>query len=261
MCGPGNCSREASVPSGGSGVPRGPALRGPASVLRVLHPVGKLPAAVYWRRRLLVLGLVLTVLGAAGWLGVTLLAGRGSSSASTASTSQSREAQVPALERVVPSLSAVATPTPPATVPGAEAVATSAVPDPVAGGPCTDEMLGLEVRTPGSAAVGSKPTFELLVSNVSAVPCVRALDKGLQELRLFDLSGNRIWGSNDCFPEAGSDLRTLAPGEVVTIPLVWGGLTSEQTCTAERVTPPPGNYVVRGRLDTKSSPDAPFTLA
>jgi hypothetical protein len=225
-----------------------------------LHPVGKLPAAVYWRRRLLALTLLLVVLGGGGWLGVTLLAGRGStSSASAASTG--RASQVPALERVVPSLSAVATPTPPPSVPAPDVlVATPAAPDPVAGGPCTDEMLGLGVRTPGSAAVGSKPTLELLVSNVSAVPCVRALDKGLQELQLFDLAGSRIWGSNDCFPEAGSDPRTLAPGEVVTIPIVWGGLTSEPTCTAARGVPAPGNYVVRGRLDTKVSADAPLTL-
>ena len=71
-----------------------------------------------------------------------------------------------------------------------------------------------------------------MVSNVSAVPCVRALDKGLQEIVLLDGSGNRLWGSNDCFPEASSDVRTLAPGEVVAFPLVWGGLTSEPTCTA-----------------------------
>jgi hypothetical protein len=121
-------------------------------------------------------------------------------------------------------------------------------------------MIGLEVRTPGTAAVGSKPTFELLVSNLSAVPCVRALDKGLQELLLLDSAGNRIWGSNDCFPEASSDPRTIAPGETVTIPLVWGGLTSEPTCTAPRSNPPAGNYVVRGRLDTKISADAPLAL-
>jgi hypothetical protein len=164
---------------------------------------------------------------------------------------------------VVPSLGAVATPTPPLVPTGADVVvaATPTAPDPVAGSPCTDEMIGLEVRTPGSAAVGSKPTFELLVSNVSAVPCVRALDKGLQEFVLYDQSGNRIWGSNDCFPEQSSDLRTLAPGEAVSLPLVWGGLTSEPTCTAPRSAPPPGNYVVRGRLDTKSSPDAPFALS
>jgi hypothetical protein len=225
----------------------------------VLHPVGKLPAAVYWRRRLLLLILLLAVLGGAVWLAVTLLAGRDSASGASSTTGSTRP--VPALERVVPSLSAVATPTPPLVGPPTDAVVTAAVvPDPVAGGPCTDDMLGLEVRTPGTAAVGSKPTFELLVANISAVPCVRALDKGLQELVLFDLSGNRIWGSNDCFPETSSDPRTLAPGEVVAIPLVWGGLTSEPTCTAARANPGPGDYVVRGRLDTKISPDAPLTL-
>lgn len=241
-------------------MPRRPGPEPPDSVPRVLHPVGKLPAAVYWRRRLLLLTLLLAVLGGAAWLGVTLLAGRDNAGSASSATGSARP--VPALERVVPSLSAVATPTPPLVASTAQAaVTTPAVPGPVAGGPCTDDMLGLEVRTPGTAAVGSKPTFELLVSNVSAVPCVRPLDKGLQELQLFDLSGNRIWGSNDCFPEASSDPRTLAPGEVVPIPLVWGGLTSEPTCTAARGAPAAGDYVVRGRLDTKVSPDVPFALA
>ena len=238
-------------------MPRRPGPEPPDSVPRVLHPVGKLPAAVYWRRRLLVLTLLLAVLGGVAWLSVTLV-GRDSTDEASA-TGSARP--VPALERVVPSLSAIATPTPPLVTPPTDAVLTApAVPDPVAGGPCTDDMIGLEVRAPANAAVGSKPTFELVVANVSAVPCVRALDKGLQELLLFDLSGNRIWGSNDCFPEVSSDPRTLAPGEVVSLPLVWGGLTSEPTCTVARGTPAAGDYLVRGRLDTKVSADAPLTL-
>jgi hypothetical protein len=241
-------------------VPSRPAPDPPDSVPGVLHPVGKLPAAVYWRRRVLLLVLVLAVLGGGAWLGLTLVAGRESTGG--AATSAQSVRPVPALERVVPSLSAIATPTPRLAATASEAVGTTpAVPDPVAGGACTDDMIGLEVRTPGSAAVGSKPTFELLVANVSAVPCTRTLDKGLQELVLLDSAGARVWGSNDCFPEQSSDLRTLAPGEAVSLPLVWGGLTSEPTCTAPRSAPPPGNYVVRGRLDTKSSPDAPFALS
>ena len=225
----------------------------------MLHPVGKLPAAVYWRRRLLVLTLLLAVLGGGTWLGVLLL--RGDLGSTPTETASSVVAE-PRLERVVPSLPAVATPTPPVLAPvQATPATTSAVPDPVAGGPCTDDMLGLEVRTPGTVAAGSKPTFELLVSNVSAVPCVRHLDKGLQEFVLLDLSGNRIWGSNDCFPEASSDPRTLAPGETVSLAVTWGGLTSEPTCTAARTTPGPGNYVVRGRLDTRFTADVPLTLA
>ena len=239
-------------------MPCRPGQEAPTTVLPVLHPVGKLPAAVYWRRRVLLLTVVLAVLGGVVWLGVTLLAGTGSAGGAAAAT---RARPVPALERVVPSLGAVATPTPPLVPTSGDALAAApAASGPVAGGPCTDDMIGLEVRTPGSAAVGSKPTFELLVSNISAVACVRALDKGQQELQLFDGSGNRIWGSNDCFPETSSDPRTLAPGEVVTIPLVWGGLTSEPTCTAPRANPAPGTYTVRGRLDTKVSPDTPLTL-
>jgi hypothetical protein len=121
-------------------------------------------------------------------------------------------------------------------------------------------MISLEVRTPPTVALGSKPTFELLVANLSAVPCTRTLDKGLQELLLLDSAGARVWGSNDCFPEAGADTRTLAPGEMVAFPLVWGGLTSEPTCTAPRSAPAPGTYVLRGRLDTKTSADVPLTL-
>ena len=246
------------MPSPGSGVPGRPALAPPTTVPRVWHPVGELPARVYWRRRLVLLTLLLVLLGGAVWLGFTLLAGRDGDDATASSATSSLP--VPALERVVPSLSAVATPSPPATVPPVVEPQASA-PGPVAGGPCTDEMLSLEVRTPGSAAVGSKPTFELAVANISAVPCTRALDKGLQEIVMLDGAGTRVWGSNDCFPEASSDPRTLAPGEVVTLPIVWSGLTSEPTCTAPRGAPAPGTYVLRGRLDTKVSPDASITLS
>jgi hypothetical protein len=228
----------------------------------VWHPVGQLPAAVYWRRRLLVLALLLIILGGAGWLGFWLIAGR-AESGDASSAAAASAVPAPELERVVPSLTAVATPTPPsAAAPAAEApvVPPPGVPAPVPGGPCTDDMLTVDVRTPGTAAVGSKPTFELAVTNVSAVPCVRAFDKGLQEFLLLDPAGGRVWGSNDCFPETGTEARTLAPGELVTVPVVWGGLTSEPTCTAPRNPPAPGNYVVRGRLDTKVSPDAPLTL-
>jgi hypothetical protein len=237
-------------------VPSRPAPSPPTTVPRVWHPVGELPARVYWRRRLVVLTVLLAVLGGAVGLGLAMLGDRRGDDA--AASSGTRPLPPPALERVVPSLSAVATPDPPAV--RTEAEAEVAAPGPVAGGPCTDEMLSLEVQTPGSAAVGSKPTFELAVANVSAVPCVRALDKGLQEIVMFDGAGTRVWGSNDCFPEASSDLRTLAPGEVVTLPIVWGGLTSEPTCTAPRAAPAPGTYVLRGRLDTKVSSDASITL-
>jgi hypothetical protein len=227
----------------------------------VLHPVGELPAAVYWRRRLMVLALLVAVLAGAGWLGLVLVSRQDGDATAGAATSSARSpARQPALERVVPSVASVSAPTPPE-APAAEALPAAATPPaPAPGDPCTDDMISLEVRTPPAIALGSKPTFELVVANVSAVPCVRTFDKGLQELVLLDSAGTRVWGSNDCFPEASTDSRSLAPGEIVAFPVVWGGLTSEPTCTAARATPAAGAYVLRGRLDTKISPDVPLTL-
>ena len=227
----------------------------------MLHPVGPLPAGVYWRRRLVVLLLLIALLGGAGWVGWTAWTGRALDGSVAASTTERTRTAVPRLERVVPSLASVRTPTPPTTTIAAEAASSPTPAGPTPGSPCADDMISLAVRAPASVAVGSKPTFELVVTNTSPVPCRRALDKGLQELVLLDGAGRRIWGSNDCFPEVGSDTRTLAPGEVVAFPILWSGLTSEPTCTVQRTPPAPGAYVLRGRLDTKVSADATIQLS
>ncbi|MGR7025184.1 MucR family transcriptional regulator [Geodermatophilus sp. URMC 62] len=227
----------------------------------MLHPVGPLPAAVYWRRRLLVLVLLLAVLGGGVWLGAALLTGSDSEATAAEATTTSTSAGAPALDRVVPSLASVQTPTPPPTSPPTPATAAPAAPVQEAGAPCRDEVLALEVRTPGTVATGSRPVFELVVTNTATVPCTRVLDKGLQEMVLLDAGGNRLWGSNDCVPEASSDTRTLAPGEQVVFPLTWSGTTSEPTCTAARVPVGPGQYVLRARLDTKTSPDAVLQIS
>ncbi|SDF16723.1 hypothetical protein SAMN05660485_02745 [Blastococcus fimeti] len=232
----------------------------------MLHPVGPLPAPVYWRRRLVALVVLLVVLGGGTWGGILLLTGGSDDAGGDTAPEAAEPAPTPALEKVVPSLTAVRTPVPPEPVPAEAPPAAegepAAAPPPAAepGGPCSDDMLSIEVRTPGTAAVGSKPVFELVVVNASATPCVRDLDKALQELILLDGAGARVWGSNDCFPESGPDVRTLVPGEAVVFPVVWGGLTSAPDCAGERTPPPAGSYAVRGRLDTKSSPDAALSL-
>jgi hypothetical protein len=249
------------VPPTGDGVP--PRVDdGPhTTVLGVLHPVGSLPAAVYWRRRLAVLTLLAAVLGGGSWLTVAAATGGDETTSSAAASAEPSEqpAGPPALEQVVPSLASVQTPTPaPETT--AEPAPSPQPAAPTPGGPCTDDMIDLGVRAPGSAPAGDEPTFELVVTNVSPVPCVRVLDKGLQEILLLDAAGTRVWGSNDCLPEASNDTRTLAPGESVAFPLVWGGRTSEPSCTAARTVPAPGQYLLRGRLDTKTSPETPFSV-
>ncbi len=237
----------------------------------MLHPVGRLPAAVYWRRRVVVLLVLLALVGGVGWLVATLL-GRpdGGAGASAADTSGA-PVGAPALERVLPSVAAVELPdtgprtpapeTPRASAqPPAEPSATKP-PGPTPGGPCTDDMIAVEVRAPQAVASGSKPTFEIVVRNVSDVPCARDLDKELLELVLLDADDRRIWGSNDCFPEESDERRTMGPGNGAAFEIVWGGLTSEPTCTAQRSAPPPGDYVLRASLDAKVSEDRPLRIS
>lgn len=215
----------------------------------MLHPVGKLPAAVYWRRRALVLLLLMSVLGGGGWAATTgIVRWRAHAATAAAASPTTRPVPTPALEQVVP---------PPA---GARSPVPAALSASMTAAPCSDAMIGVSVRAPASAAVGAKPTLQLVVTNTSAVVCVRALDAGLQEIVLLDAHGTRVWSSNDCLPESGKDTRTLAAGESVSFPLVWDGLASEPTCTGARVPPPAGTYTLRGRLGTKVSPDAPLTL-
>ncbi|MEI4277001.1 MucR family transcriptional regulator [Klenkia terrae] len=234
----------------------------------MLHPVGELPAGVYWRRRALVLGIALSVAGGGGWLAASV--GSGTTPVTPAASSDSAaepSLDTPSLEQVVPSLAAVQTPAEQTPLESAP-VATETAPPPVApaagpveGQACTDDMLAVDVVPAApQAAVGTKPTFTLVVTNIAGVSCTRSLDAGLREVVLLDAAGTRVWGSNDCFPERSSEPRTLAAGEAVSFPVQWGGLTSEPTCTVTRANPPAGAYQLQGRLDTKVGGATPFTL-
>lgn len=238
----------------------------------MLHPVGDLPAGVYWRRRALVLGIAASVLGGGGWLAGTVGSTPDAGTQVAASTTDvTPSLAAPALEQVVPSLASGQTSASPTPDPSTAAPTTAAeppaatTPPPTAAsatpGPCSDDMITVGV-VPAAAQVSpaAKPTFTLVVTNVSSTSCTRSMDAGLREIVLLDAAGARVWGSNDCFPETSTDPRTLAAGEAVSFPLQWGGKTSEPTCTVARKAPPPGSYALVGRLDTKTGEPTPLTL-
>jgi hypothetical protein len=209
----------------------------------VLHPVGNLPAAVYWRRRALVLTLLLSVLGGGGWLGYAVATGhlvRTTAPAVAAASTALTPPATPSLDRVVPALAAVRTPAP--------------------YGPCPDSAIAVRVGAPAAVRAGGRATLQLVVTNTSAVPCVRPLDRALQEIVLVDAAGHRIWDSNDCAKLSGSDSRTLTPRQTVSFALAWNGRSSRAGCTGHSAALPAGRYVLRGRLDTAASPDTPLVV-
>jgi len=229
----------------------------------MLRPIGRLPARVYWRRRLLLLGLVVALSFAAGWFFVGGASGASDDAAAQTAaepTSAQPTEAVPGLEQVVPSLVPAEPGSGAATEGSTQAPAPA--PEPAEAGPCPDEAIGLTVGSElGQYAAGSKPVLALSITNIGAVPCLRDLDPAQQIWGLFAADGTRLWGSSDCYPPASlPSPELLAPGQVMTFTIIWSGLTSEPTCTAPRVNLGPGSYILRGYLANLVSPDVPLVL-
>lgn len=251
----------------------------------MLRPIGRLPAQVYWRRRLLFGGIALVAALFAGWLLIGAASGATGGpdvvadepSVETTSAQPSQPLPLPGLEQVVPSLvppestgsgtappGSPPAPTTPPAPPAPPAPASEPVPPapPAEPGPCPDEAIALAVGSElGQYAAGSKPLMGLAITNISAAPCLRDLDLALQTWGLFAADGARLWGSNDCFPEPSvPDPQLLQPGQVVAFSIIWSGRTSEPSCTVDRTVLGPGTYLLRGYLGNLVSPDVTLVL-
>jgi hypothetical protein len=212
--------------------------------------VGPLPAAVYWRRRAVVLvGLAMVVLivsYACG--GPTTVEGAGGSPTVRA---QSPSPTVSVLHPVVG-----------ATTPAAKPSA-FVLPTPAVTGPCRDTELELTARA-ASAQVTSGHAIDVTIQikNISGRTCSRDIGADMQELRLLDTT-TIIWSSDDCSPNSGHDVRSFAPGKRVSFTLTWNGRRSRTgtggvTCSATAPVPDSAVYQLVARLDQDLS--SPFAL-
>ena len=241
----------------------------------MLHPVGPLPASVYWRRRVLAFAggtAVIVLLG-------SLLGGGGGGTPAGASSSTSTSPAATGSDLPTGSSSASDTPLPvgqsgvgetdqAAGTDTAEPTATAATaattssPPPTAAppAPCQDTALRLTVR-PAAAAyrVGDEPVIRLTVQNISATTCTRDLGAAQQEVLLYS-GTTRLWSSNDCYPGGQQHTQALLPREDATFSVTWSGLSSRPGCTGIRTRVGPGRYQLVGRLGTLRSPPATLTL-
>ncbi|MGE5829153.1 MAG: hypothetical protein ACM30G_12455, partial [Micromonosporaceae bacterium] len=200
--------------------------------------VGPLPAAVYWRRRGVVLvGVLLMVVGylyaCGGWVKPSAGASR------------------PSPTRLHPIIGATPTPSATAfTLPGLTV-------------PCADEEMQVSAAaTPAQVPYRTPVALTITFRNVSARGCERNIGADVQELRILS-GGTLIWSSDDCNPNHGNNVSTFNPGQETTFTFTWNGRMSRTgtgtvTCQATAPAPQPGAYQVIGRLGDKLSD--PFTL-
>jgi hypothetical protein len=244
----------------------------------VLHPVGPLPASVYWRRRAVAFAGVVGVLllfwailpGGGGDGGQGRAAAIGSPSpGATAPVDPSGLTASPATDdpgRAADDGSATGGSITGGPANGGSATApapTSRQPAPKptpAPKPCTDAELRLAV-SPAQPAylVGQAPVLRLQVRNVAEVPCTRDLGAALQEVLLYHGS-TRLWSSNDCYPEGERDQELMRPGVLYTFSVTWSGLSSRPKCFGDRSRVGAGSYALVGRLGSLVSPRAALTL-
>lgn len=209
----------------------------------LLHPRGPLPPGVYWRRRLVTLGVALLVL-------LLLSRACGSDGSPTAvSPSGSPSPSATGTPSTSPKPSRSATPKP------------SASATPTAGGACKPADLVLNARADAQVyPAGRRPVLTIGIKNGGAAPCTFDVGQANREIRVT--SGNdRVWSSDDCSPGGGAQVVTLQPGAAPTeFSVTWSRQRSAPGCAGDRRAAPVGTYRVVGRFgDLTSEPDS-FSL-
>ncbi|KSZ56827.1 hypothetical protein Z045_20650 [Rhodococcus pyridinivorans KG-16] len=242
----------------------------------MLEPTGPLPPEIYWRRRVLAIGVSVVVLALVIWLVVALTGGDdpdqnpepaaaevstsatttaadASADAASASTTRSGEASASSGSRGAEGLAAE-------DADDSSTTTTSAAPVPP--GQCSDQSLAVRVTADEpNYRVGSEPDFTIVITNIGTSPCERDLGAGLQQVLVYSLDGNeRLWANTDCFPESTADIRSLDPGDQAAYSVKWSATTSEPGCQAPREPVGPGAYTVVGQLGGLRSVPEPFNI-
>jgi hypothetical protein len=211
--------------------------------------VGPLPAAVYWRRRAVVLiGLAMVVLVVAYSCGGGDPTAEGPPSPSGSASASGAATRTPGSSSA-PSRPGTPTSTtrPAFTLPAGGAT-----------GPCTDAEMAVTAAAADASVQRRRPVeVTIRIRNVSRRTCARDVGADVQELRILD-GGTVIWSSDDCSPNKGRDVRSFPANREVSFTLTWTGRRSRTgagsvTCLDAAPAPEPAVYQLVARLDGKLS--------
>lgn len=186
--------------------------------------------AVYRRRRLVALSLVVLVLAsivAAGFWIASLLG--------------------PGPEDASADVAGPAAPSSPAASPAASTG-------------CEDSDVVVRSKTDAAAyGSGENPTLILEVANKGKSPC--EVNVGTDAMEFVVTSGDdRIFSSADCQVDPEPLIMTLEPGKSEQARFTWERNRTAPGCTSVEAKPQPGTYVLTTKLDKKSSKKTVFEL-
>ncbi|WP_127479183.1 hypothetical protein [Nocardioides pantholopis] len=221
-----------------------------------LSPRGPLPARVYWRRRLIVLGLaIVLVVGLARLLtggsdgssdegGAAVLAGAPTSSSGSASpTARATDGRTPS----------AAAPTTPASPP-------TSTPPASPSGPCADRDVAVTPSVP-TAVAGPRGgvTIDLDLRTITAEACTWRVSP--RTLTLKVTSGrDDIWSTQDCPRAVPSQDVVVRKAESARVTLAWTARRSDEDCSRQTDYAMPGYYHVAAAALTGEPAKVQFQL-
>lgn len=217
-----------------------------------LSPRGPLPGRVYWRRRLILLGLaVALVVGLARVLGggsdgsskeggeAAVLAGAPTSGAASAGTPTS-----------IPTSTPISTPTStPTSTPPAEP-----------SGPCADRDVAVTPSVP-TAVAGPRHGVEIALDlrSISAEACTWRVSP--RTLTLKVTSGrDDIWSTQDCPRFVPTQDVVVRKAESTRVTVAWAGRRSDEDCSRQTDYAMPGYYHVAAAALTGEPAKTQFEL-
>lgn len=218
----------------------------------VIHPVGPEKPKVYWVRRLLFLGAIISTLL------LIIYSFRSPDSEAAVSSTQSPTPTETALSEVT-----TVTETPNATPSGTTSPSSSVSPEPSTSTElslCSDEQISLSVSIdPQNPKVSQSMKLTMRIVNTSTSACLRDVGSGVNEITI--ISGPAlIWSTDHCNTSTATDVRTLVPNAPVSFTATWDGMQTSKGCVI-RNQATAGTYWAHTRNASKNSDGVRFVLA
>ena len=255
-----------------------------------LRPVGPQPPAVYWRRRILVLGIPLVLIGFTAYACSGSGGGNGGKNGAGASPSSSSAIITPG---AVPTGSLPPINSYPVTGPTGSGAPTSTAGGGTGGvggvggvggggsgnngnGGAGGSVGGVPVGSTGCVlsvqvqldktsssgppvySSGQNPVFNVILRNTGTGNCrIDVSGKGVVVTVSSTANSQSMWTSATC--AGNQDLRVLGPGDGFTEPVSWARLASGQTCPSTNHVPN-GTYAVTATVSGVSAASVQFAL-
>jgi hypothetical protein len=228
-----------------------------------LEPQGPLPTQIYWRRRLLAVGIAVVVIAIIAGIAV-LVASNSTSTTKTDAKPTANAAPPTPLPGENPEVKSPVLPPAPQAPPPTPTPTAAVTPPPVLkeGDDCPDSTLAVKgITSQPDYVVGDQPKFTMVVTNIGLVACKRDVGAAVLAAYVYSLDNTRLWSNLDCAPSNETLVKTFNPGEQVTTEVTWTGMGSAPNCPLPRQPIGPGTYNLVVQLGNLRSSSLPFALA